>query len=261
MKIISRSQWTSAYPKSNTGTEDTDGLPNYRSKDVNTIFLATPNLETQFVERDPYLFFEQQRKDDLSRLGYGDIQYNLGVAQNVDGVFILRGLCNKSAAQKPKENNNSVSIYCLLGNQEKPTDLFVDNLTNAKSLITSRFDSAAGSIVGNEALMNIINNSPPVGKSSAEFRCSLTATFSPETSVHVHELIESLAFWGYYRGRNDGTYGPVTLQAVRELQADLKDLNFYHKRIDGKYGRATREGWCLLLRQLSQSPQKELLPA
>ena len=86
------------------------------------------------------------------------------------------------------------------------------------------------------------NNSLPVGNSNP--KCELSTTFTEETGVHVFELIETLAYWGYYRGRNDGVYGPITRQAVRELQADLKDSRLYLKNIDGRYGRYTREAFC-----------------
>lgn len=261
MKVITRSQWTASYPKPTVGTEDQDGLPNLRVSEVTGISLCQPDVYDLFVERDPFKYFHSLEKEDYTVRGYGDIQYNLGVASNVEGVFCLRGLCNKSVAHTRKDlNSRLVSILLLLGNDERPTDLMVRNLNFAKHLIQGRFPNANETFLGRttgafkQVAESIFSEAPPVGqKTSSTFNCQLSNTFSTETSVHVFELIETLAYWGYYKGRNDGVYGQITRQAVRELQADLRLGNLYLKPIDGQFGRYTREAFCLYLKNLGRS--------
>jgi hypothetical protein len=228
-----------------------DGTPNFRPREVAGISFFTPDIDTLFVERDPFSFFETQRKEDWSVRGYGDIQYNLGVAPNVEGVFSLRGLCNKSAAHTNRLlNSTHVSILVLLGTKEQPTDLLLQNIVNAQKLVTGKWPEAVD-VKGTLPVGDFFSMDMP--KESSQFKCGMTETFSEETGVHVFELVETLAYWNYFRGRNDGTYNELVRQAVRELQADLKEGNLYLKRIDGKFGRYTREAFCLYLKQLRHS--------
>ena len=262
MKVISRSEWTSSVPKINIGTEDLDGLPNFRAKDLKGISIFQPGNSALFVERDPYQIFTTILKEDFSIHGYGDIQYNLGVAANVNGVFCLRGLCNKSAAHKDKVvNSQYVSILALLGNDERPTDLLLQNLVDALVLVLGRNSSASNLLFHRttDRLKEIIQQyvTTPVGIPTP-VGYDLTKTFSRESTVHTFDLIETLSYWGYYRGRNDATYGPICQQAVRELQADLRDSKLYLKRIDGVFGRYTREAFLLFLKQLNTTSSKEL---
>ena len=126
MKVIPRSSWTSSYPKPNSGTEGQEGLPNFRASEVLGISICQPDVTSLYLERDPYPIFDTIRKEDLNIRGYGDIQYNLGVTSNVEGVFSLRGLCNKSIAHsRPALNAQYISVLALVGNDERPTDVFV----------------------------------------------------------------------------------------------------------------------------------------
>jgi hypothetical protein len=247
MKVISRTEWTAQYPNVSTGTEDMDGPAWFRDKDIQGISLLIPEDPLLFVELNPYAYFDSLRKSDFTARGFGDIQYNLGVAPNVEGVFCLRGLCNKSAAHRNKAlNSTHVSVLVLLGSEEPPTDLLLKNLIACRDLIQSKYKTATD-----------IQSSLPVGDfwdmetpNRTQFVNQLPNVFSDTVGVHVFELIEHLAFWGYYKGRNDGVYGNVTTNAVASLQADLRDAKLYLKRVDGNYGRYTREAFGLYLRQL-----------
>jgi hypothetical protein len=231
---------------STVGTEDMDGPPFFRDKDVKGLSLFLPNEDALFVELNPHSYLETMRKQDYTQRGYGDISFNLAVASNVKGIFVCRGLCNKSPSHKNKDLNAShVSVLCLLGNKEPPTDLLLQNLTSCRELILSKWHDAEH-----------VNSSLPfdfnwdVAPEKETFRNQLPTAFTQESGVHVHELIETLAYWGYYKGRNDGVYGPVCRNSVMLLQADLKDSKLYHKRVDGNYGRYTREAFSLFLKQL-----------
>lgn len=239
MKIIKRIEWTSQYPQSNTGTEDMDGPAFFRDKDVKGLSVYTPNEAALFVELNPFCFLETQRKQDYTQRGYGDIQFNLAVAPNVEGVFCLRGLCNKSPANRNKSlNNHFVSVLCLLGTNEPPTDLLLQNLTACRELVLSRWPEAKET--NGELGFDFLWDQP---SKHHHFSNKLPETYAPDPSVHVFELIENLAYWGYYKGRNDGVYGPVTTNAVALLQADLADGSWYRKRVTGVYDRYTREAF------------------
>jgi hypothetical protein len=136
----------------------------------------------------------------------------------------------------------------LIGAEEPPTDLFLNNLSSCREFILSRFPKATDvetSLAFTDLLFDTLADSKDSKKS---IDCELSTVFTQEPSVHTFDLIENLAYWGYYRGRNDGVYGPLTANAVMELQADLADSNFYRKRVDGLYGRYTREAFCNYLR-------------
>jgi hypothetical protein len=216
-----------------------DGPPFFRN--VDQISLYTPDEAALFVELSPYSYLEQMRKKDYTLRGFGDIAYNLAVTPNVEGVFCLRGLCNKPPVGSP----TSVSVLVLLGNEEPPTDLLLFNLIQAKQLIQARFPNAT-QINSKLPFKDFWETKLP---EQEKLLPNLTNSFTQTTSVHVFDLIEQLAFWGYYKGRNDGVYGPVTKNAVSQLQADLKDGRLYLKRVDGLYGRYTREAFLRYLRQ------------
>ena len=239
MKVYARSEWTSTYPLATTGTEDMDGPPFFRN--VSGISLFTTEEAGLFVELAPFPYLEQTRKASYSIKGYGDIAYNLAVAPNVDGVFCLRGLCNKS----PAGGNSHVSILVLLGSEEPPTDLLLQNLVSARALVQAKWEQAT-----DVQTTLPFNNFWDVKPASLQAAPNVTNSFTQDTSVHVFDLIETLSFWGYYKGRNDGVYGPVTRNAVMSLQADLRDARLYLKRVDGHYGRYTREAFLRFLKQL-----------
>jgi hypothetical protein len=241
MKLIARSEWTSIVPKSTVGAEDLDGPPFLRTNDVKGFQVFRPDEQALFVELNPFSFIERICKENFTQLGYGDIQYNLAVTPNVDGVFCLRGLTNKSPAFANKaRSNNYISVLCLLGNEEPPTDLLLKNLSSCRELIQSKFPNA-------QDILCPLPTDFPFKQSSAP---SLPNVFTQDSGIHVFDLIEVLSFWSYYNGRNDGVYGPVTTNAVMLLQADLRDGSFYRKRVDGIYGRYTREAFLNFLRQL-----------
>jgi hypothetical protein len=231
--LIPRSAWTATIPKSNVGAEEVIGTPYFRPSEVTGISFFTPNESSTFTDISPYTFLEGYRKTDNSLRGFGDISYNFAVAPNVKGAFCLRGLCNKSAAHKSKENNSSnVAVLVLLGNEEPPTDTLMENLITCRNFILSKYPNAT-KVLSTLPFSNFWH---------------LPEAYGQEASVQVFELIENLSYWGYYRARNDGVYGPVTRNAVLELQADLAEGSYYMKRVDGFYGRYTREAFCAYLK-------------
>jgi hypothetical protein len=269
-KLIPRSAWT-AYPaKGNTGNDDIDGLPNFRSDELLGTCVHFTGTDRNYQELDPAVEFEKIRRVDMGSKGYGDIMYNLGVAGNVEGVWTLRGTTNKGAANgSATVNAQYVSVFCLLGRYEQPTDLMLENLRNARKVILYSWPNAQG-IVGHDQVRpggtecpgmflipiihtpgfwDQVNPEPPA---PVPFVCELPpAPLSEGTkNVHVQDLQNQLAFWGYYTARADGDYGPITRHAVRLLQADLSAAGKYRKEIDGQYGRYTRDGWCALLKDL-----------
>ena len=255
MKIHNRSTWTALLPKLTVGTEAMDGLPNFRSE-VKGISIVQPGTQALYVERDPRQFFQNFLKEDFNIEGYGDIRYNLGVSSNIEGVFCLRGLCNKGYASS-SENINSeyVSVLALVGDDEKPTDLLLQNLVDALVLVLGRWPNASNRIYKTtDALKEVVEKyvSPPVGNFSSQFNYDMSQVYSTEASIHVFDLIENLAYWGYYKGRNDGVYGAITTHAIRELQADLRLSGLYKGNIDGQYSNSTREAFGLYLATLSQ---------
>lgn len=245
MKLIPRSEWTATIPRPNMGAEDLEGTPYFRPSEVSGITFYHPGQQLFFVEISPYSYLESTRKHDFAYNGYSDISYNFAVAPNVEGVFCLRGLCNKSAAHKNRSTNSTnVSVLTLLGTEEPPTDLLLSNLAACRDFVLSKFPNATNFLT----TLPFDLSSLETKKVSSQFTCSLPSSFSTEANVQTFELIEHLAYWGYYRARNDGVYGPVCTNAVMELQADLSP-NFYRKRVDGLYGRYTREAFCQYMRQ------------
>ena len=249
MKIISRSQWTPVVPKIVTGAEDFTGTPYFRNLEVKGISLFTPDSSAVYVEINPQSIFNSERVQAFTQKGFGDIPYNLGVAGNVDGVFCLRGLCNKSAAHSNiPMNSTHVAVLVLVGKEEPPTDLLLNNLLSCRELVLARWPQATEV---NGSTWDIWDNKLP--KTSSQFHCTLPEPFSYSSeigNVLVFELIEFLAYYGYYKARNDGIYGPICHNSVAELQNDLLDGEYYRKRVDGIYGRYTREAACNWLRSL-----------
>jgi len=241
MKILKRADWTATNPI--PMTEEIEGPLFFREKDVLGINLFLPGENANFVELNPLTYFEQQRKADYKLRGMGDVQYNLGVASNVEGVYCLRGLCNKSPN---KLGSTHISVLVLLGTNEPPTDLLLQNLTTCREFVLSKFPNATEI---NSSLPFEFDWDQKSKKLSSQFTCNLPTVFTQDTNVHTFDLIENLNYWGYYNGKNDGVYGPVTRNAVSLLQADLKDAHLYLKRVDGLYGRYTREAFCNYLKK------------
>lgn len=271
-KIIPRSSWTSSSARGNTGADETDGMPDFRPNEIKGICVHYTGTDVEYATRNPGTEFEKIRRTDVNSKGYGDIMYNLGVAQQVEGVYTLRGITNKGAANGSTDTNAQyLSILCLLGTYEVPTDLLLDNLRSARKLVLGKYPDATA-IVGHyqvratgcpgEYLKNIIAQPsfwdqaspvpPVIEKPTEAFSCDLPpAPLSAGTrNVNVTDLQNMLAYWGYYNARVDGDYGNITVQAVKRLQDDLRVSGKYRHNIDGQYGRYTRQGWCLLLQDL-----------
>jgi hypothetical protein len=272
MTIHSRSEWTSTPARGNTGNDDTDGMPNFRAAELLGICVHYTGVNTNYQGRAPAPVFENIRKQDMGTKGYGDIMYNLGVAGNIEGPWILRGLTNKGAANGGTASNNGyLSVLCLVGENEKPTDLLLQNLQEARRLTLIKYPHAT-KVVGHKDvrptacpgiyLDPIIKNPefwkgtiiPPQPKPPTKpaYVCKLPPAPLQEgdKNVHVQDLQEALSFWGYYKVRADGNYGPLTRASVKELQADLKDAGKYRKNLDGQFGKYTRDGWCAFLKDL-----------
>ena len=249
MRVFSRQTWTGLIPQSNTGAEDTPGTPNYRASELQGIKIFKPEVYARFVDRDPHKYFQTLLKTDFQLNGYGDIQYNLGVAPNVNGIFILRGLCSKSAAGNKEERSKYISILALCGEEERPTDQLLYNLIQARTLVLGKYP-AAKEILSLLPVGNFWDLELP--RETNQFQCALPTSYTCGNDVQTFDLIEALAYWNYYKGRNDGIYGNITRQSVMELQADLAESRLYLKRVDGLYGRYTREAFCLFLRQLQE---------
>lgn len=273
-KVLPRSDWTAIPAKGNTGADEFDGLPNYRAEEVKGICVHWPGVNTVYANKNPASVFEGIRKNDMGAKGYGDIMYNLGVAQQVEGVYTLRGLTNKSAANgNASLNAQYVAILCLVGIEETPTDLLLNNLKDARKLVLGEYPNATA-IVGHgdirpggtacpgkylNALIKKadfwLDTQPapvPEQKPPAPFVDNLPpAPLNPgDRNVNVTDLQNNLAYWGYYKVRVDGSYGPLTVAAVKQLQDDLRVQGKYRQAVDGKYGRYTRAAWVLLCKEL-----------
>jgi len=189
MKLIPRSAWTSLPPSPTTVGENIIGLP-YFTKPPQTIVFEQVEEDFQLVYRNPAQELHRMFKTGTTFTGISDISYNYAIAQNVEGVFVIRGALTKCP------NSENLKVLMLLGKGEKPTDLL---LQNQKSISFTE------------------SGLPPAGSNEIP-----TSNMRPgDRSVHVFNLIEFLIERGYYRSRNDGTYGPLTEHAVRRLQLDL----------------------------------------
>lgn len=292
MKIYDRSEWTSILPRF-AGVkipDEIDGLPNFQENEVKGIAIHFVGSRGDLGNRDPRGLWEQFRQDDMVRKNWSDIQYNLGVAQELAGVWTLRGLINKGAANGSGNNgktarvNNSeyISIVCAVGATELPTDLLFENLKDARKLVLAKYPTATDirphfyfskTDCPGENIGNVIFTSngeidkafwegTPVGEKVPSsgyvpptikgFKCELPPPVLrlDDRNMNVYSLQNYLAFFGYYRVRVDGHYGPITRAAVMQIQDELRRLDLYPFVVDGVYGPKTKEGWCELLASL-----------
>jgi hypothetical protein len=163
------------------------GMPFFEKPPTRIEF--TRLLEDQlFSSREPYGELDRLLKEYCTRSGRPDIPFNYAIAQNVPGVFVLRGAGTKCA------DSASLQVLMLLGRFEEPSDTLKENQTLFGKL-TNRF---------------------PV------------SVLRPgDANIYVFDLIEALIERGYYQARNDGVYGPFVQQAVHRLQlaTESPDVN------------------------------------
>lgn len=252
-----RSNWTSQPARPSIGTDGGNGINVFRPNQVKGIHFVSDPTDEVLQNKDPAVCIRRLFHHDFIDMAHGDITINLAVSGGVRGVWNLRGLANKSAYSSNSDDNLSyVSVYVFLGNRELPTDVLVRNIVDARRLVLSRFPEATGVISdgNNPYLTELIKNlgELPVGDYEPEFVNPLPPfPINPgRHDVHVQNLQDQLAYWGYYRVRCDGHYGPLTQAAVVELQADLADLGYYYKNFDGLYGSYTHQGWLRFLKTL-----------
>jgi hypothetical protein len=169
--------------------ENTLGLP-YFTKPPKTIVFETSPKEILYVYRNPSTELHRLFKESTNFTGVSDIDYNYAIAQNVEGVFVIRGALTKCC------NSEELKVLLLKGPNEKPTDLMK---ANQKSFTINS------------------NGLPPVGSNEVP----TTNLSVGDRTVHVFNLIEFLIERGYYTARNDGVYGPLLEHAVKRLQLDL----------------------------------------
>lgn len=289
MKVYNRSEWTAIFPRGGGVdiADEIDGLPNFQKPEVLGTAIHFVGSRGDIGQRDPRNVLEQQRKQDMDQKRWSDIMYNLAVAQEVEGVWVARGIVNKGAANgsglngKTARTNNSeyISLVCLVGGTENPTDLLFENILNARLLILGMYPTAfdvkphfhfRATACPGEKISKVLftkngaprksfwdpsNASKPVLPEVPveEFDCGLPpATLRLDSrNTDVYTLQNYLAFFGYYRVRVDGHFGPITRAAVMEVQDVLRRGGFYPYGVDGVYGPHTRNGWCQLLAILS----------
>jgi hypothetical protein len=143
-----------------------------------------------YTYRDPSQELHRLLKTSTNFTGVSDINYNYAIAQNVEGVFVIRGALTKCS------NSEDLRVLMLIGKDEKPTD---NLLANQQSL---QFEK---------------NGLPPVGSNETP----TTNMRLGDKSVHVFNLIEWLTERQYYTSRNDAVFGPLVEHAVKRLQLDL----------------------------------------
>lgn len=283
MIVHSRSEWTAVNPQGSPVdlNDEVDGLPNFRQDEVKGVAIHYGGTTFDLAAIDPRNHFEAIRRNDMVNLRYSDIKYNLGCAPREEGVWALRGLVNKGGANGSGSNgqtastNNAqyVAIYLQLGAEEKPTDLLLDNLRDARNLVLAAYPNATDikphrwfrptACPGDYVMSAVFNKdgSPkktfwnkepeaPVG----EYKCPLPLPSLREgdRNIRVVELQHQLGFWGYYNANADGVYGPITRWGVATLQNDLKKWGYYDQVVDGMYGQFTYDGWCTHLKGLSE---------
>jgi len=189
MLIHPRSEWTAHLPRTNVHADDFFGLPYFYpvgSSDPATIEFVHPHLDAYYLNSSPH---EELGTVLRATKEFSDIPYNYAVAQNVEGVFVLRGCVTKS----PR------SPYCrcliLCGQNEEPTDLLKQNQKEFKEW----WHSGHKDNIPPDAFLKLGDAAP-----------------------YVFDLIEYMAQQGYYEARNDGVFGPFLRKAVLEMQYDME---------------------------------------
>lgn len=248
MNILPRIEWTAESCRINVGTDYFSDLPYYRNPPVGIKFIAV-NSNIIHTNTDPRKFFKEDLNFSLQR-GKSDICYNLGVAGNVDGIWNLRGLHNKSAySSNPTINDTLLTVRVLCGTGEKPSDQLLRNILDARRLVLSRYPRATeiAEFSGNPYLREILSkdwfwnggsHSSPVGIYLPDFHLEVGMQ-----NVQVQELQNALAYWGYYKVRVDGIYNLQTIDAVTQLASDLKVGGYYHYQTDGIFSDRLRRAW------------------
>lgn len=266
MKVYPRSAWTSYLPRETLHADRVDDLLYFTKSSVQGIMIHADLGPYPLLNRDPAAHFDAIRKDHVTRLGFSDIRYNLGVGPRDTGVWELRGLTNKgSGSDTPEFNNRFLHVYSQLGLDEKPTDAMIEALLNARKLVLSKYPNAT-KVVGHtgyhskpvncpgEYLQQVVESNiwdETVSDISEAYVPELTFSEGMET-VHVFSLISFLNYLGYYSQKNSGKYDAGVRQAVRELQVDLKEGGFYKRSVDGQFGPYTRKGLGGLIQSLSR---------
>lgn len=252
-----RSSWTTHPARITTGIDSHNGITTFRTSQIKGVRFVQSAYDEILQNRDPAVEFRRLFSHDFTDMGHGDITCNLGVAGGVQGVWNLRGLSNKPADHPNSSKNcTHVSVYVLSGTNEKPTDVLLRNILDARRLVVSRYPMATGVDASglNAYLQAILGAELPVGEFSPEFVNPLPPypIYPDRHDVHVQSLQDQLAYWGYYRVRSDGWYGPLTVAAVKELQADLIDYGYYNypKNIDGLFEQRTHNSWLRFIKDL-----------
>jgi hypothetical protein len=252
MNVLPRSSWTSHNTRSAVVADQFNGTT-YNRKPIG-ISIHTPPVVQKTSDKDPVEIFQTLGTEAFIK-GLSDIQYNLGVTNNADSTWNLRGLQNVSAASPdPNYNSEFVSIFVSCGTEEKPPDHLLRNLLGARRLVVSRYPSATQvnwTDCYNPYLKAIFSKpnfweggilqTPDIPCS--EFSLPDFELHAGQEGVHVFDLQEQLAYWRYYRTRVDGKYNSQTIDAVTELQADLIDGKLYFYGIDGIYSDHLRRAW------------------
>jgi len=234
-----RSAWTSIVPRVNKGADPYQDLASLRDPQKLEVNWLPDYFDYQMAQPEQLLV--DLLKTDLNYGGLSDASWNFAVAGNKEGVYVLRGCRTKDAFQL-RDREETLSVLCLLGRAEKPTDQLLDNLKAAYSLCNYVYPGIEFGENKQEHLFNLVQ-AVPVGTEKIVFPKVEQSLYLESESVHVHGLIEALSYYGYYKSRNDARYGPITKQAVAELQYDMKKIGYYHKAIDGYYGRWTRDAF------------------
>jgi len=287
MIVFPRREWTATLPE-RAGVDladEIDGLPNFVASEVKGLAVHYFGSTLDLGHRDVRNVFEQARHQDMDVKHWSDIMYNLGAPNNEEGVFELRGLVNKGAAnggttEKPARYNNAQypSVLCVLGATEKPTDTLFNNLLWARQLLLSKYPNATDvrphfyfkptqcpgdgvvSVAFNKdhtMKKTFWNQTPPEDpKPVYVCPCPQIPLTEGAQGQEVYNLQALLAFFGYYTAKQDGHYGNITRWGVALLQNDLHNAGYYPYNTDGYYGPKTIEGWCKLLNVLWEMNQK-----
>lgn len=255
MNVLPRQSWTPTIPAPSIGADFQNGL-NYNRRPKG-ISIHTPPVVQQTSGTAPVLVFSELH-DSARSLGRSDIDYNLGVTNNADGIWNLRGLQNvSSASPDPDFNAEFLSVFVVVGTEEKPTDNLLRNILDARRLVLSRYPEASKVDYRDcynpylQALFSkaeFWNMPPPSSSTTPVEEFVLPDPEIPGSqSVRVFDLQEQLGYWRYYRVRSDGIYNSQTIDAVKALQADLLDGGHYYYGIDGIYSDHLRRSWLKFL--------------